>query len=116
MSHGAKTPAMSEEKPHVGLLVTCLVDAMRPEIGFATLKLLEDAGCTVTVPETQTCCGQPAQNSGAADEAAVLAKKLIAAFEGFDYVVAPSGSCLGTVKTHYPELLADDPTWQDWPL
>jgi len=103
---------MSNEHPHVGLLVTCLVDAMRPEIGFATLKLLEQAGCRVSVPETQTCCGQPALNSGARAEAQRLAKRLVAAFEPFDYVVAPSGSCLGTVKTHYPELLADDPAWK----
>lgn len=100
------------EAPHVGLLVTCLVDAMRPEIGFATLKLLEQAGCRVTVPETQTCCGQPALNSGACGEAQALARRAVAAFEGFDYVVAPSGSCLGTVKAHYPDLLADDPAWK----
>jgi L-lactate dehydrogenase complex protein LldE len=103
---------MTQEHPHVGLLVTCLVDAMRPEIGFATLKLLEQAGCRVSVPEVQTCCGQPALNSGARDEGKVLAKRLIAAFEPFDFVVAPSGSCLGTVKTHYPELVADEPEWQ----
>ncbi|MCA8926553.1 MAG: (Fe-S)-binding protein [Alphaproteobacteria bacterium] len=103
---------MSNLSPHIGLLVTCLVDAMRPEIGFATLKLLEQAGCRVSVPETQTCCGQPALNSGARAEAQALAKRVVAAFEPFDYVVAPSGSCLGTVKTHYPELLADDPVWR----
>ncbi len=103
---------MTKVHPHVGLLVTCLVDAMRPEIGFATLKLLEQAGCSVSVPETQTCCGQPALNSGARGEAKTLAKRVVAAFEPFDYVVAPSGSCLGTVKTHYPELLADDPAWK----
>lgn len=103
---------MTNETPHVGLLITCLVDAMRPEIGFATLRLLEQAGCRVSVPEAQTCCGQPALNSGARGEAQVLAKRVVAAFEGFDYVVAPSGSCLGTVKAHYPELLADDPAWK----
>jgi L-lactate dehydrogenase complex protein LldE len=85
---------------------------MRPEIGFATLKLLEQSGCRVSVPDMQTCCGQPALNSGARKEAQELARRLIAAFEPFDYVVAPSGSCLGTVKTHYPELLADNPVWQ----
>ena len=77
----------------VGLFVTCLVDLMRPRIGFAALKLLETAGCEVIVPETQTCCGQPAWNSGDAPGAVALAKKTIAEFEGFDYVVAPSGSC-----------------------
>jgi L-lactate dehydrogenase complex protein LldE len=103
---------MIKEHPHVGLLVTCLVDAMRPEIGFATLKLLEQAGCRVSVPETQTCCGQPALNSGARGEAQALAKRVVEAFEPFDYVVAASGSCLGTVKTHYPDLLAEDPAWR----
>lgn len=103
---------MTNGTPHVGLLVTCLVDAMRPEIGFATLRLLEQAGCRVSVPEAQTCCGQPALNSGARGEAQTLAKRVVAAFEGFDYVVAPSGSCLGTLKAHYPDLLADDPAWK----
>ena len=95
--------------PRVGLLVTCLVDAIRPRIGFATLQVLEEAGCVVEVPEAQTCCGQPALNSGDAADAADLARRAIAAFEGFDYVVLPSGSCAGTVREHYPELLHDDP-------
>ncbi len=103
---------MSENTPHVGLLVTCLVDAIRPEIGFATLKLLEQAGCRVSVPETQTCCGQPGLNSGARVESKPLAKRTIEAFSEFDYAVAPSGSCLATVKTHYPALFADEPEWQ----
>jgi L-lactate dehydrogenase complex protein LldE len=93
----------------VGLFVTCLVDSMRPEIGFSTLKLLEAAGCEVVVPETQTCCGQPAFSSGDRKDARALAVKFLDEFEQFDYVVIPSGSCGGTVKTHYPELLADDP-------
>jgi L-lactate dehydrogenase complex protein LldE len=97
---------------HVGLLVTCLVDTIRPEIGFATLKLLEQAGCRVSVPETQTCCGQPGLNSGARAESKPLAKRVIAAFEAFDYIVAPSGSCLGTIKTHYPDLFSDEPVWR----
>lgn len=102
---------MTQDQPYVGLLVTCLVDTIRPEIGFAALKLLQDAGCRVGVPESQTCCGQPGLNSGARAESKPLAKAVIRAFRGFDYVVAPSGSCLGTVKTHYPELFADDPKW-----
>lgn len=93
----------------VGLFVTCLVDAMRPEIGFSALKLLEGAGCTVEVPETQTCCGQPAYNSGDASTARALARKVLAEFEGYDYVVVPSGSCGGQIKTQYPELFRDDP-------
>ena len=97
----------------VGLFVTCLVDLMRPRIGFATLKLLETAGCEVIVPETQTCCGQPAWNSGDAPGAVALAKKTIAEFEGFEYVVAPSGSCGDQIRTEYPALLADEPEWRD---
>ncbi len=97
--------------PRVGLFVTCLVDLVRPKIGFAAIKLLEQAGCTVEVPLTQTCCGQPGLNSGATDAAAGLACQLIEQFEPFDYVVVPSGSCAGTIKEHYPELFADDPVW-----
>jgi len=93
----------------VALFVTCLVDLMRPRIGFATIRLLEAAGCTVEVPKAQTCCGQPAYNSGDRANAAALARKTLAEFEGFDYVVAPSGSCAGQIRTHYPELFADDP-------
>jgi L-lactate dehydrogenase complex protein LldE len=96
----------------IGLFVTCLVDLMRPTTGFAAIKLLESAGCTVTVPETQTCCGQPAFNSGDSDAAAALARKTIAEFEGFDYTVVPSGSCADQIRTEYPRLLNADPEWQ----
>ena len=95
----------------VALFVTCLVDLMRPRIGFATIKLLEEAGCEVAVPKTQTCCGQPAYNSGDRAAAAVLARKVIAEFESFDYVVAPSGSCVDHIRSAYPKLCADDPAW-----
>ena len=97
--------------PRVALFVTCLVDLFRPTVGFAAIKLLEDAGCTVEVPTSQTCCGQPAYNSGDKADAADLARQVIRAFEGFDYVVAPSGSCAGMIKLHYPELLAEDAEW-----
>jgi len=93
----------------VGLLVTCLVDVMRPEIGFSAIKLLEAAGCEVVVPEAQTCCGQPAYSSGNKAAARELAEKFIAEFEGFDYIVIPSGSCGGTIKTHYEDILAGNP-------
>ncbi|MBU1237487.1 MAG: (Fe-S)-binding protein [Gammaproteobacteria bacterium] len=95
----------------VALFVTCLVDMMRPRIGFAVIRLLEAAGCEVVVPESQTCCGQPAFNSGDLASAALLAKKVIAEFEGYDYVVAPSGSCADQIRNEYPGLLADDPEW-----
>ena len=94
----------------VGLLVTCLVDLMRPTVAFAAVKLLEDAGCTVEVPR-QACCGQPAFNSGDRASAREIATQIIEAFEPYDYVVVPSGSCGGQVKTHYPELFHGDPNW-----
>lgn len=93
----------------VGLFVTCLVDAIRPEIGFSAIKLLEQAGCTVEVPLTQTCCGQPGYNSGDAAAGRALARKLIDEFAQFDYVVVPSGSCGGQIKLHFVELFKDDP-------
>ncbi len=95
----------------VGLFVTCLVDLIRPRIGFAALELLEAAGCEVVVPATQTCCGQPGWNSGDRPSARALAEKVIAEFEPFDYLVAPSGSCAGMIKTHYPELFAGEGAW-----
>jgi L-lactate dehydrogenase complex protein LldE len=91
----------------VGLFVTCLVDLVRPHIGFCALGLLEDAGCEVLVPGSQTCCGQPGYNSGDRKAAQALAKKVLAEFADCDYVVVPSGSCAGMIKTHYPELLAE---------
>src|SRR5688572_635686 len=92
----------------VGLFVTCLVDLMRPRIGFAAIRLLEAAGCEVVVPRGQTCCGQPGYNSGDRATARALARKLLDEFEGLDHVVVPSGSCAGMIRTHYPGLLADD--------
>jgi L-lactate dehydrogenase complex protein LldE len=101
---------IADSKPRVGLLVTCLADMFRPELGFAAAKLLEQAGCDVEVPR-QSCCGQPAYNAGDAKDAVALAKQVIANFEAFDYVVVPSGSCGGMVKVHYPRLLKDDAVW-----
>jgi L-lactate dehydrogenase complex protein LldE len=95
----------------VALFVTCLVDLMRPRIGFATIELLEAAGCEVIVPPSQTCCGQPAWNSGDRAAAAKLAKKVITEFEGFDYIVAPSGSCADHIKNEYLKIFADAPDW-----
>ncbi|MGX1308611.1 L-lactate dehydrogenase complex protein LldE [Amorphus suaedae] len=105
------TTQNSPEPLRVGLFVTCLVDLFRPTVGFATVKLLEDAGCIVEVPDVQTCCGQPAFNSGDRASTAAIARQVIAAFEGFDYVVAPSGSCGGMISRHYTDLFAQDPEW-----
>ncbi len=95
--------------PRVGLFATCLVDLYRPTVGFAAAALLERAGCRVEVPAAQVCCGQPAYNSGDRTSAKRIARATVALFEGFDHVVAPSGSCAGMLRCHYPELLADDP-------
>ena len=103
---------MSERPVRVGLFVTCLVDLFRPTVGFAAIKLLEEAGCTVEVPRAQTCCGQPAYNSGDRADSRAIAIQVIAVFEPYDYVVAPSGSCAGMIRAHYPTLFADDPALQ----
>jgi L-lactate dehydrogenase complex protein LldE len=110
---GEMTQAARETRdgPLVGLFVTCLVDLFRPSVGFAAIKLLEDAGAKVEVPASQTCCGQPAYNSGDRADAKTIARQVVETFERFDYVVAPSGSCAGMLKAHYPELLADDPAF-----
>lgn len=100
-------------QPRVGLFVTCLVDLFRPSVGFAAVKLLEDAGCMVEVPRAQTCCGQPAYNNGDQADAQAIAREVIKSFESFDYVVVPSGSCGSTLRCHYPDLLADDPHWAE---
>jgi L-lactate dehydrogenase complex protein LldE len=101
---------LQPQNPRVGLFATCLVDLMRPSVGFAAAKLLEDAGCRVEVP-VQTCCGQPAYNAGDRGTARDLAIQLIETFDPYDYVVAPSGSCAGMIKVHFPELLSEDPNW-----
>ncbi len=103
----------TEPPPKVGLFVTCLVDLLRPNVGFAAVKLIEAAGCEVDVPSAQTCCGQPAYNSGDRRNAEEIAKQVIEAFEPYDYVVVPSGSCAGQLKKHYPTLLATDPEWEE---
>ena len=100
----------SPVKPRrIALFVTCLVDLFRPSVGFAAVKLLEDAGCTVEVPALQVCCGQPAYNSGDRATTRAIAAQVIEAFEGYDAVVAPSGSCGGMLSHHYPGLFNDDP-------
>lgn len=101
--------APAPERPRVGLFVTCLVDLYRPSVGFAAIRLLEQAGCQVEVPRAQTCCGQPAYNTGDRATARDLAAGILDAFGGYDYVVAPSGSCAGMLKTHLPFLFDDDP-------
>ena len=100
---------ISEKK--VGLFVTCLVNTMRPSVGFASITLLEQAGCTVEVPELQSCCGQPAFNSGDDEGTRQIAYQTIKQFEGFDYVVVPSGSCAAMIKKNFIEVFKDQPEW-----
>ncbi|NOU92250.1 Fe-S oxidoreductase [Paenibacillus sp. LMG 31456] len=95
----------------VSLFITCLADQLYPEVGESVVRLLNRYGCTVDFPEAQTCCGQPAFNSGYQDEAREVARGLIRAFEHSDYVVSPSGSCTGMVHHYYPQLFADEPEW-----
>ena len=96
------------KKRKVALFVTCLADLFRPSVAFAAIKLLEDTGCSVDVPSVQTCCGQPAYNAGDRRTARKVAAQVIEAFDGFDYVVAPSGSCAGMIKRHIPTLFDGD--------
>ncbi|SIT73542.1 L-lactate dehydrogenase complex protein LldE [Ectothiorhodosinus mongolicus] len=99
-----------QDKPIVALFVSCLVDLYRPSIGFSAVELLEAAGCEVRVPSNQTCCGQPAYNSGDNALAAKIARQTIEALADHDYVVVPSGSCAGMLH-HYTALFRDDPVW-----
>jgi len=97
---------------NVALLVTCLVDLFRPQAGFAAIRLLERAGCTVVVPPDQTCCGQPAWNSGDRKTAQAIARRAIEIFEPYDRIVVPSGSCAGMLGKHYPEIFDAADPWQ----
>lgn len=90
-------------KRRVSLFVSCLVDQLEPQVGLAAATVLERAGCEVEFDPRQTCCGQPAFNSGHRAEAACVARGFLDVFEGKDTIVAPSGSCAAMVK-HMPEL------------
>ena len=108
MKGESKAPESGSSR-RVGLFVTCLVDLFRPSVGFAAVALLRQAGCTVDVPRAQTCCGQPAHNSGDRRDARAIAANVLDVFSSYDYVVAPSGSCAAMIKVHYPDLFAGDP-------
>jgi L-lactate dehydrogenase complex protein LldE len=104
-------PRLQPETKEVALFVTCLVDLFRPNVAMAAIRLLENAACEVVVPKLQTCCGQPAYNSGDAESARALARQMIAVFEKYSRIVAPSGSCAGMMKHHYPKLWAPGSEW-----
>jgi L-lactate dehydrogenase complex protein LldE len=95
----------------VSLMITCLGDALFPDVGVATVRLLRRLGCTVEFPQAQTCCGQPHFNSGYHHDARDLARHTIQAFAQAGTVVTPSGSCAAMVKLEYPELFRDDLVW-----
>src|SRR5690625_4585453 len=96
----------------VSLFITCLCDLLTPEVGKATVELLERFGCEVDFPETQTCCGQPAYNSGFEKNTKAAAKHMIKVFEDSEYVVSPSGSCAFMFHA-YEDLFADDLEWKE---
>ncbi len=91
--------------PTVGLFIPCYVDQLFPKVGMATVELLERHGFNVEFPTAQTCCGQPMANTGCTEEARPLAVKFLQIFKDYDYVVAPSGSCVAMVRHHYDEYL-----------
>ena len=93
----------------VSLFVTCIVDQMFPDVGMAMARVLERAGCRLNFPPDQTCCGQPAFNSGYRAEARQVAEHFLSVFRDSEYVVVPSGSCTSMVTHHYAELFAGDP-------
>jgi L-lactate dehydrogenase complex protein LldE len=98
---------------NVSLFITCISDAMYPNVGKAVVRMLRHYGCKVDFPENQVCCGQPAYNSGYQEDAKKAAKQLIRAFEKSEYVVAPSGSCVSMVRHYYPNMFATDPEWRE---
>lgn len=97
----------------VSLFITCVVDSVFPDVGVAMTRILQKHGCTVVFPEEQTCCGQPSFNSGYTDASREVGKTLLRAFKDADYVVSPSGSCVGMIRHYYPELFAEQPEWHE---
>ncbi len=93
----------------VAVFITCLTDTFFPRVGLAVVRLLRHFGCQVHFPPKQTCCGQPAYNSGFHQEAACLVRRMTSVFDGYAQVVTPSASCATLVTRHGPELLGDDP-------
>jgi L-lactate dehydrogenase complex protein LldE len=104
---------MTGKPEQTALFVTCLVDQFFPQVGEASVRLLEQAGCTIAFPEEQTCCGQPAFNMGYRDEARRLARRFVSIFEPYQEIVTPSGSCTSMVRLYYPELFEAEPDWQE---
>ncbi len=101
----------SPKGKRVSLFVTCIVDMIYPETGMSVVHILEHLGIEVDFPMGQTCCGQPAFNSGYRTEARSVAQQFLRAFAEAEVIVAPSGSCVAMIRHEYPSLFTDDPTW-----
>lgn len=95
----------------VSLFITCISDMMFPNVGKNTVEILERLGCEIDFPAAQTCCGQPAYNSGYLEDAKKSMKQMIRAFKDSEYVVGPSGSCVGMIR-EYPKVFKGDPKWE----
>lgn len=95
------------------LFIQCLVDGIYPQVGHAMVRLFERLGIEFEIPLSQTCCGQPAFNSGYRKEAATAAKRFIEIFESAQVIVCPSGSCVDMVRHQYPVLFKDNPPWRE---
>ncbi|MCA9210430.1 MAG: (Fe-S)-binding protein [Pirellulaceae bacterium] len=98
--------------PQVGLFIPCYIDQLYPDVGLATVDLLERFGCEVEFPEAQTCCGQPMANTGCTDDARPLAERFVRIFGDYEYVVCPSGSCTAMVRHHYEEYFHGDAAYE----
>ncbi|MBE1555965.1 (Fe-S)-binding protein [Sporosarcina limicola] len=96
----------------VSLFITCMCDIFASNVGKDTVEILERVGCEVDFPEQQTCCGQPAYNSGYLEESKKAMKQMMKAFKDSEYVVGPSGSCVGMLR-EYPKIFAGDPKWEE---
>jgi L-lactate dehydrogenase complex protein LldE len=101
------------KKQKITLFIQCLVDAIWPQVGEAMVQVLERLDLELDCPTGQTCCGQPAFNSGFQKEARVAARRFIEIFESAGTIVSPSGSCVHMVRHHYPELFKDEPQWRE---
>ena len=96
----------------VSLFVTCIVDSIYPHTGVSVVEVLEHLGVELRFPMSQTCCGQPAFNSGYWGDAREVAKQFLRAFDDAEVIVTPSGSCATMIRHYYSQLFEDDPTWR----
>lgn len=98
----------------IGLFIPCYIDQFYPQVGMATVEVLERQGVEIDFPTAQTCCGQPLANTGCLDEARPLAERFVRIFEKFEYVVCPSGSCVSMVRHHYDQFFPHDAAFEQF--